>query len=538
MANESRNILFGDEAQNAVITGIVKAARAVKSTLGPRGKNVIIQNKYGGYSFTKDGITVCKNVFLRDPMENLGAQIAKEAGNLSLARAGDGTSSTITVLEAIVVEGKKMISNSYDQMSIRRGIDAATIKVVEFVNEQSRPVRSQEELAKVATISANGDAAIGKLIATTLDKVGHDATVTLEEGKSGEDRVILTQGFEFDRGYLAQVFCNDPKRNRVVFEDAHVWLVNGKMTGTNVLQAALPILEHCSNNGFKLIIIAESVENEVLNTLALNCMKGALNVVAVRAPGYGDTRTEMLEDLAAATGATLRYPNQGQDLYKDFDPSEFGMAKRVEVYRDKTVIVSTSASGEAIEKRVEQLTREMTDTTDTDELERLRKRKSILAGGIANIVVGGSSEAQIKERRDLFEDALLASKCAAESGIVAGSGTMLVRAAQMLEKFSTGNHEQDVGVSILRKALSAPFKEIVKNGGKTPEVILEKILASENMNFGYDAYTDQMVDLMDAGIIDPVKVVISQVEHAASMAGLVLSSECVIALDPPKEDVK
>lgn len=537
---KSREIIFGMDAQKRICEGLELTARAVKATLGPKGKNVLIQTATG-YQFTKDGITVAKNVFFDDKFANLGAMLAKEAGHRSVVAAGDGTTSTITLLDAIVREGQKQIAMKRDPMSIRRGLEAASKKAVEWVKGRSTPVSGSDDLRRVATISANGDEKIGAIIADVLEKVGHAATVTLEEGTTAETKVEQTRGFEFDRGMVHNVFSRDNARLRTVYSEdvmkipedptsAYVWLVNGRMNSMS--EEALAILNAVHKTGVPLIIIAEAIEGEILKILADSRMRGVLNCVPIKAPGFGADRREMLEDLAALTGATLRQPDRGQDLYKDFSLSELGRVRHAEIYPEKTVIIPSDKFAELVERRVDQIDAALEEATDSDVRHRLTRRKSILTGGVANIKVGGKSDAEIRERRDLFEDALLAARAAVETGIVPGAGTTLVRASDALADFKIGHEDQDVGVQILRNAMLAPFQEIIKNGGGSSEVILNAVRENKDLSFGYDSSSDQYCNLLERGIVDPTKVVVSEIEHACSMAGLVLSTDVVIGIEP------
>lgn len=537
---KTREIVFGTDAQKKISEGLSLTARAVKSTLGPKGKNVLIQTPTG-YQFTKDGITVAKNIFFEDKFANMGAMLAKEAGHRSVTAAGDGTTSTIVLLDAIVREGQKQVAMNRDPMSIRRGLEAAGKKAVEWVRAHSTPVNGPDDLRRVATISANGDAKIGHIIADVLDKVGHAATVTLEEGHSPETVVEQTRGFEFDRGMLHPYFARDTARQRTTYSEdclkliddptaAYVWLVNGRMNAMTENIGA--ILNAIHQTGVPLIIVAEAIEGEVLKVILHNRMNNVLNLVPIKAPGFGADRREMLEDLAALTGATLRSPDRGQDLYKDFSLEELGRVRHAEIYLEKTVMIPSDKFAELVERRVDQIDAALENATESDVRHRLTRRKSILTGGVANIKVGGNSDAEIRERRDLFEDALLAARAAVETGIVPGAGTTLVRASDSLADFKTGHDDQDVGVQILRLALLVPFQEIIKNGGGSSEVILNAVRTNKNLDYGYDSADEVYCNLLEKGIVDPTKVVVSEIEHACSMAGLILSTDVVIGIEP------
>lgn len=484
--------------------------------------------------------------------------------------ATHNTSSTITLLNAIVQEGKRQVGLGIDPMSIRRGLDAASREVVAWVKTQAMPVTvSSDDLLRVATISANGDAAIGKIIANTLDKVGADGTVTLEEGRGPETKVTMTKGFQFDRGMITEHFMTDGDKQRTVFGEAvydaqlaqydarfappelddngdpvpgdpraaYVWLINGRLNSLvneEIKNGFLGALNQIHSTNVPLVLIAEAIEGDALKLLAQNAMAGQLKVVAVKAPGFGQDRKDLMDDMAAATGATVRRTEAGQDLFKDFDISELGTVRLAQVGIESTILIPPDAQAEAIEDRVEAIDAKLAVTTDEDYKHILSRRKSILTGGVASIVVGGRSDAEVRELRDLYEDALLAARAAALSGVVAGAGTMLVRAAQRLETFKTGNEAQDVGVLILRRALLVPFQEIIKNGGGSlsSEVILNRVQENADLRYGFDSNLEQFCDLIERGIIDPSKVITSEVEHAVSMAGLLLSTDAVIGFDP------
>lgn len=554
---KNKEILFGDEAQKRVFAGLKKTANAVKSTLGPKGKNVLIQTN-GSYQFTKDGISVAKSVELSDNFENLGAQIAKEAGNRSVKEAGDGTTSTITLLDAIVSGGARHTSLGVDAMGIRRGIEHASKKVVEFVKKEAVPVNGIDDLRRVATISANGDEEIGNIIADTLHQAGADATVTLEEGRGvKKTRVELTKGFEFDRGMLSELFMNDVPKQRTVFNEpvvdgvlaqidprfgdasdgrsAYVWVVNGRlgsMADESYMKGFMGVINLAHSTNVPLVIIAETVESDSLQTLLSAAHNQKYPVIAIKAPGFGADRRDLMFDMAAFTGATVRRPESDEGLFDNFSLAEFGTVKSITVGIEKTVMIAPDAQAEAIEVRVEEIDAKLAVTTEGDYAHTLTRRKSMLTGGVANIIIGGHSEAEIRERRDLFEDALLAARAAAQGGIVPGAGTVLVRAAKMLEKVKTGNHAQDVGIHILKEALLVPFQEIINNGAAvSAEVALEKIQGHRNPHYGYDSNKEEYCDLIKRGIVDPARVIISEVEHASSMAGLLLSTNVVIGFE-------
>lgn len=476
------------------------------------------------------------------------------------------TTSTITLLNGMVQGGKRQIGLGTDPMSLRRGLDAAAAEAVRFVKKMSTPVTSSEDLRRVATISANGDTEIGQIIASTLDKVGADATVTLEEGHGESTKVEMTKGFEFDRGMVTEHFMRDFEKQRVVYSEAiydanhgnddprflppvegeegdpraaYVWLVNGRLGSLqNNLDIVSNILGAIHQTNVPLIIIAEAIEGDCLKLLASNAVRGQLNVVPVRAPGFGADRKDLLDDLAAFTGAKLRRPDMGETLFDKFELSELGTVRYAQVGIEKTVLIPCDSQSAAIEARVAEIEAKIAVTTDDDFKHKLVRRKSMISGGVASIIVGGRSDAEIREKRDLYEDALLAARAAAQAGVVAGAGTMLVRASQHLANFKTGNEHQDVGVHVLRNALLVPFQEIIKNGGGSSEVVLDKILNSDSLSFGYDSSKNEYCDMLERGIIDPTKVVVSEIEHASSMAGLLLSTDAVIGFSEEPDLVR
>ena len=473
------------------------------------------------------------------------------------------TTSTITLLNAIVQEGKRQISLGTDPMSLRRGIDAACSRIVKWVETQAVPVKGIEDLLRVATISANGDAEIGRIIADTLDKVGADATVTLEEGKGSSTKVTLTKGFEFDRGMVTEHFLRDFEKQRTVYGDgiedgvlsqldsrfgnqddprsAYIWLINGRLGSlaqAEVRESFTAILNMVHQTNVPLLIVAEAIEGDALKLLAQNAMRGILNVVAVRSPGFGQDRRDLMEDLATATGAKVRRTDAGDSLFEGFSLAELGTARFVQIGLDKTIIIPPDSQAESIERRVEEIDAKLAVTTEEDFRHTLTRRRSMLTGGVANIIVGGRSDAEVREKRDLYEDALLAARAAASSGIVPGAGTMLIRAADSLRDFDTGNEEQNVGVHILRKALLVPFQEIIKNGGGSAEVVLHNVRESTDEHAGYDSNRNEYCNLLERGIIDPARVITSEVEHACSMAGLLLSTDVVIGFAEETDLIK
>lgn len=530
---ETKKLEFSQSAREKISKGVGALAKSVKATLGPRGRNVVLERKHGSPHITKDGVTVAKSISLKDEFENIGAQMVKEVALKTAEIAGDGTSTSTVLAEAILQEGIRLIASGNDPMSLKRGIDKAMTQVIVSLQGQSKPVSSADEIRQVATISANGDTEIGDMIANAMTEVGKDGVITLEEGKGLESELKVTSGFEFDRGYSSPHFCNDLEKARVVYDDALVWLVNGKVHGTNMLEDMLPVFQHCSNEGVPLVIIAESVEGEILKTMILNYLKGALQCVAIKAPGFGDRRTEMLGDLAALTGASLRDPNTNEhsSLVKSIQFSELGRCKRIEVTKESTIIVAPDGVEEAVEARASLIKAQVSQEASDWDRERTQQRLGKLTGGVGVILVGGATELEIKEKKDRLEDALSATKAAVEEGIVPGGGTALARAELTLKDFSTGNPEEDVGVKIVRDAIKMPLIQIVENSGEDGRLVVRDVQASEDPTTGYDAANLTFVNMFERGIVDPTKVVRVALQNACSVAGLMLTTECVVAYD-------
>lgn len=536
---DSKILHFGQEARDKMVSGVQQLARAVKSTLGPRGRNVIIQRMHTEPHVTKDGVTVAQEIVLPDPFENMGAQVLKQAASQTADIAGDGTTTATVLAEAILVEGMKRVVANQDPMSLKRGIDKATLALVEQVREQSREVANTKEIKQVATISANGDTEIGDIIAEAMDQVGKDGVVTLEEGKGKrESSLRVTSGFEFDRGYLHPAFCNDVERQRVVLENPAVWIINGQISTGTHMQDMMPVLEYCNKNGVPLLVVAENVEGEVLATLVVNKLRGTLNVVAVKAPGFGSTRQDLLGDLASLTGASLRDPAAGDDLLNEISGDELGQAKQVVVTKETTVVVGDEGREQAIETRVAQIRALLEDQSlSAWDRERVEKRLAKLVGGVAVIEVGAATEVEMKEKKDRFEDALAATKAAVQEGIIPGGGVALVRAADSMKDFSTGNPEEDEGVKLVLRAATAPLQLIVENAGNTGEVILSRVRESDSPTVGYNAASQKIEDMFEAGIVDPTKVTRIALENAASVAGTMLTTECAIGMEPKEDPV-
>lgn len=531
---DSKSLEFGQPAREKMVSGVVKLAKAVKATLGPRGRNVVIQKRVGTPHITKDGVTVARAISFKDPHEESGAQMVKEVAQKTADVAGDGTTTGTVLAEAIATEGLKLVAARHDPMSLKRGIDKAVEKVVEQIIAQRKEVSTTAEVRQVATISANGDDTIGSMVAEAIDKVGKDGIITLEEGKGTESTLRVASGFEFDRGYLSPYFCNEVERQRVILQDARVLLVNGKLSGSGALKDMQNVLEECHANSVPIVIIAEAIEGEILNTLIVNAYKGALRCVAIKAPGFGDARKEMLGDLAALTGAAMRdgdIVGVGQSAVKNLDVTELGFTPRIEVYKDRTLLLANPACDELVEQRAAQIRAKMTQVDSSHDLDNLEKRLAKLTGGAAVIEVGAATEAEMKERKDRLEDALAATRAAIQEGIVPGGGVALVRAASALKGFSTGNPEEDAGVRIVLDAITVPLKQIAENAGQSGDVVVSDVRDRSTGSQGFDAYRLKMVDMFEAGIVDPTKVTRVALQNAASIAGLMLTTECVIVFD-------
>lgn len=532
-----KKLEFGDSARAKMMIGITKLADAVTATLGPRGRNVVIQQRAGNPHVTKDGVTCARAINLRDPYENMGAQMVKEVASKTADFAGDGTTTSVCLSHAIAQEGLKLVVSGHDPMPIKRGIDKATEAIVAELKAISKPIGDVREIEHVATISANGDASIGKMIASATDIVGNDGVITLEEGKGFESTVRAAEGFEFDRGYLSPHFCNDKERQRVVFDNPLIWLIDRRLTSAVDMEELMPVFQHCSKHRTPLLIIAESVEGEVLTTMVLNSLKGAIVCASVRAPGFGDARREMLEDLSVLTGAQLHRPGLDVALV-DTQLSDLGTAGRVIITREKTVVVGKSGQEESIKARADQIREEISRTNDFHTRDILNKRLAKLIGGVAVIEVGAATDIEMKERKDRFEDALAATRAAIQEGVVPGGGVALVRAVSRLKDFTTGNAEEDVGVRIVFKACGAPLLKIARNAGQSAEVVLNKVRDDSEGSWGYDASAQRFCDMLEAGIIDPTQVTRVALQNAASISSLLLTTEVVIANDETDEERK
>ncbi|AUC86124.1 chaperonin GroEL [Polaribacter sp. ALD11] len=526
----AKNIKFDIEARDGLKRGVDALANAVKVTLGPKGRNVIISKSFGAPTVTKDGVSVAKEIELQDELENMGAQMVKEVASKTNDLAGDGTTTATVLAQAIVKEGLKNVAAGANPMDLKRGIDKAVAAIVADLEKQTQKVgNSSEKIKQVASISANNDNTIGELIATAFSKVGKEGVITVEEAKGMETYVDVVEGMQFDRGYLSPYFVTDADRMIADLENPYVLLFDKKISN---LQEILPILEPVSQSGRPLLIIAEDVDGQALATLVVNKLRGGLKIAAVKAPGFGDRRKAMLEDIAILTGGTVISEERGFSL-ENATLDLLGTAETITVDKDNTTIVNGAGNAEAIKTRVNQIKAQIETTTSDYDKEKLQERLAKLAGGVAVLYVGAASEVEMKEKKDRVDDALHATRAAVEEGIVAGGGVALVRAKRVLEKITTDNLDETTGVQIINKAIEAPLRIIVENAGGEGSVVLNKVLEGKK-DFGYDAKNDIYVDMLEAGIIDPKKVTRVALENAASVAGMILTTEC--ALVDIKED--
>lgn len=527
----AKQLQFDESARNSILKGITTLNNAVKATLGPRGRNVIIDKKYGAPTITKDGVTVAKEIELKDPYENMGAQLVREVASKTSDVAGDGTTTATLLAHSIYSEGIKHIVAGSNPMDIKRGIEKAVDAVVEELKKISRPVQNKKEIAQVGTISANNDAAIGELIADAMDKVGKDGVITVEEAKSMTTSLDVVEGMQFDRGYLSAYFVTDPERMECILEDAFILIYEKKIS---VMKDLLPILEQIAKMGKPLLIIAEEVEGEALATLVVNKLRGTLQVCAVKAPGFGDRRKAMLEDLATLTGGKMIAEDLGIKL-ENIKIEDLGRAKKITVDKENTTIVEGAGDHKKIEGRVKQIKAQIEETTSDYDREKLQERLAKLVGGVAVINVGAATETEMKEKKARVEDALHATRAAVEEGVVPGGGVALLRCIDALKNVKTDNHDQKAGIDIIKRALEEPIRQIVNNAGLEGSVIVEEIKKSKDVNYGFDAAKEEYCDLMKAGIVDPTKVTRSALQHAASVAGLMLTTSVMITELPEEK---
>ena len=526
----AKQIAFREEARENILSGVQQLSRAVKVTLGPRGRNVVIAKSWGSPTVTKDGVSVAKEIELPDAYENMGAQMVKEVASKTSDVAGDGTTSATVLAEAIYTQGLKAVTAGFNPMEVKRGIDQAVGVIVGNLQSLSKKVKDHSEVAQVGTISANGDSFFGETIAEAMDKVGKDGTITVEEAKSTETTLDVVEGMQFDRGYLSPYFVTDQDSMEAVLEDAYI-LINEKKLSS--LKDLLPILEKTSKAGKPLLIIAEDIEGEALATLVVNKIRGTLQIAAVKAPGYGDRRKAMLQDLAILTGGTVITEDLGISM-DSVELSDLGQAKRVVVEKENTTVIEGSGKAADIKGRVDQLRHQIDDTTSDYDREKLQERLAKLAGGVAVIRVGAATETEMKEKKARVEDALHATRAAVEEGIVPGGGVALVRGIAKLEGVTGGTEGETVGIKIIRRALEEPMRQIAQNAGQEGAVVVQEVQTKKG-SYGYNAATDEYGDMIQMGVVDPTKVVRSALENAASIAGLLLTTEALVTEEEEDE---
>ncbi len=524
----AKDVKFETEARDRMLRGVNILADAVKVTLGPKGRNVVIEKSFGAPRITKDGVSVAKEIELSDKFENMGAQLVKEVASRTNDEAGDGTTTATVLAQAIIKEGLKSVAAGLNPMDLKRGIDLATAKVVEAIKAASRPVEGTDEVAQVGTISANGEASIGRQIAEAMQKVGNEGVITVEENKGTETSVEVVEGMQFDRGYLSPYFVTNPDKMVADLEDAVILLHEKKLSS---LQPMVPLLEAVIQSQKPLIIIAEDVEGEALATLVVNKLRGGLKIAAVKAPGFGDRRKAMLQDIAILTGGQVISEDLGMKL-ENVTMDMLGSAKKVSITKDNTTIVDGAGDKAEIEARVAQIRTQIEETTSDYDREKLQERVAKLAGGVAVIRVGGATEVEVKERKDRVDDALNATRAAVQEGIVVGGGVALVQATKALDGLKGANADQDVGISIIRRALEAPLRQISENSGVDGAVVAGKIRESDSLSFGFNAQTEEYGDMFKFGVIDPAKVSRTALENAASVASLLITTEAMIADKP------
>jgi len=529
----AKQVIHGEQSRSAILRGINQLADAVKITLGPKGRNVVIDKKFGSPTITKDGVTVAKEIELKDAMENMGAQMVREVASKTSDVAGDGTTTATVLAQAIFREGVKTVAAGANPMALKRGIDKAVEKAISEIQRLSKPVKG-DAIAQVGTVSANGDATIGTIIAEAMDQVGKDGVITVEESKTMETALEVVEGMQFDRGYLSPYFVTDAERMECTLENALI-LINEKKISS--MKDLLPLLEQVAKMGKPMLIIAEDVEGEALATLVVNKLRGTLNIAAVKAPGFGDRRKAMLEDIAILTGGRVISEDLGIKL-ENVQLSDMGRAKKITIDKDNTTIVEGAGKQPDIEGRVKAIRTQIEETSSDYDREKLQERLAKLVGGVAVIKVGAATETEMKEKKARVEDAMHATRAAVEEGIVPGGGVALVRAAKVLDKFDVakdGDSDEQIGVSIVKRALEEPLRQIVQNAGKEGAVVVERVRADKNESFGFNAQTEEFEDLVKAGVIDPAKVTRTALQNAASIAGLMLTTEAMVS-EIPEED--
>ena len=526
----AKQVLFGDDARSKMVRGINVLADAVKVTLGPKGRNVVLERAFGGPTVTKDGVSVAKEIELKDKFENMGASMVREVASKTSDNAGDGTTTATVLAQAIVDEGMKFVAAGMNPMDLKRGIDKAVAAAIEELKGLSKPTTTNKEIAQVGAISANSDAEIGEIISEAMDKVGKEGVITVEDGKSLKNELEVVEGMQFDRGYLSPYFINQPEKQAAVYENPFVLLHDKKISNIREL---LPILEQVAKAGRPLVIIAEDIDGEALATLVVNSIRGILKVVAVKAPGFGDRRTAMLEDIAILTGGTVITSTVGLSLDKA-TLEQLGSAKKIEITKENTTIIDGAGNAEAIENRVKNIRTQIEAATSDYDREKLQERVAKLADGVALIKVGAATEVEMKEKKARVEDALHATRAAVEEGIVPGGGVALIRAKLAIKGLKGDNDEQNAGIRIVLRAMEEPLRQIVANAGDEPSVVVNNVAQGEG-NYGYNAQTGVYGDMVEMGVLDPTKVTRTALQNAASVASLILTTDCMVA-DFPVED--
>jgi chaperonin GroEL len=528
----AKDVRFSSDARDRLLRGVDILNNAVKVTLGPKGRNVVLAKSYGAPRITKDGVTVAKEIELEDKFENMGAQMVREVASKTSDNAGDGTTTATVLTASIMKEGLKLVAAGMNPMDLKRGIDLAAAAVVKDIERRAKKVQSSEEIAQVGTISANGDKTVGKMIADAMKKVGNEGVITVEEAKTAVTELDVVEGMEFDRGYLSPYFITNAEKMIAELEEPYILIHEKKLSS---LQPMLPILEAVVQGGKPLLIIAEDIEGEALATLVVNKLRGGLKVAAVKAPGFGDRRKAMLEDIAVLTAGTMIAEDLGIKLENVTLPM-LGKAKRVRIEKENTTIIDGAGSKKDIEGRIAQIKAQIEETTSDYDKEKLQERLAKLAGGVAVIRVGGSTEVEVKEKKDRVDDAMHATKAAVEEGIVPGGGVALLRAKAAIGKLSDPNGDIQAGINIVLRALEAPIRQIAENSGVEGSIVVGKVLENKSQSYGFDAQTEQYVDMLNAGIVDPAKVVRVALQDAASIAGLMITTEAMVAETPKKKE--
>ncbi len=527
----AKDIMFATDARAKMLKGVETLAKTVKVTLGPKGRNVILDKSYGAPKITKDGVSVAKEVELSDKFENMGAQLVKEVAQKTADKAGDVTTTATVLAEAIIREGCKAVAAGMNPMDLKRGIDMAVEAVVEDIKSRSKEIKTSEEIAQVGTISANGDRSIGEYLARAMEKVGNEGVITVEDAKGLETELDVVEGMQFDRGYLSPYFVTNPEKMTCEYENPYILLYDQKISN---LQPLIPVLEAIVQSGRALLIVAEDIEGEALATLVVNRIRGGLKVCAVKAPGFGDRRKAMLQDIAILTGGQVISEELGMKI-ENVTLDMLGTAKKVEINKDDTTIIDGNGEKDLIAARAAQIRKEIEETTSDYDREKLQERLAKISGGVAVLRVGGASEVEVKEKKDRIDDALNATRAAVKEGVVAGGGVALLYSIKALDKLAPANQDQKVGIDIIRKAAEAPIRQIAENAGVDGAVVAGKLLESSDSNYGYNAQTGEYTDMVKAGIIDPTKVVRTALQDAASVGGLLITTEAMVTEAPQKE---